>query len=188
MNSLGMQIVFYGLSAIVIGAALAVVTRRNVAHSAFALLPCFLGLAGLYAALNADFFFVIQVLVYAGAILVLFVFALMLTRDVVNPQVPQMNRLARFALPLVVMLALTCGTMLVMHAWRLSAGAPASGAQQTVELGRALIGPYAVPFEAASLILLAALVGAVVLAKTEREPEPEPPLMAALSDEEATAP
>lgn len=188
MNSLGMQIAFYGLSAIVLGAAIAVVTRRNVAHAAFALLPCFLGLAGLYAALDADFFFVIQVLIYAGAILVLFVFALMLTRDVVNPSEPQMNRITGFAVPLVLILALCTGALLLMHGWRISPEAPATGAQQTADLGAALIGPYAVPFEAASLILLAALVGAVVLAKTEREPEPEPPPLASPTDEGSVTP
>jgi NADH-quinone oxidoreductase subunit J len=178
-----MQIAFYGLSAVVLVAALAVVTRRNVAHAAFALLPCFLGLAGLYAALDADFFFVIQVLVYAGAILVLFVFALMLTRDVVNPTTPQMNRLTGYAVPMALVLLLVTSALLLMHNWRTTADAPAEAGRQAADLGVALIGPYAVPFEAASLILLAALVGAVVLAKTEREPEPEPPALAPIPEE-----
>src|ERR1043166_2399281 len=92
MNSIAVQIAFYSLAALTLIPALFVVRARSVVHAGFWLLPCFVGIAGIYAALEAHFFFVVQLLIYAGAILILILFALMLTRDVMNPNVPQTNR------------------------------------------------------------------------------------------------
>jgi len=144
------------------------------------LLPCFVGVAGLFGILEAHFFFVVQLLIYAGAILVLILFALMLTRDVMNPNVPQNNRHAMQAAALCAALALGSCYVLISERWGATVSLPANAADQTRALGEALIGLYAVPFEVASLLLLAALIGAIVLAKSEREPEPQiPPLAVA---------
>ena len=172
MNSTGMQVAFYGLSAIVLVSALLAVSLRNIAHAAFALLPCFLGIAGLYAALDAHFFFVAQVLIYAGAILVLFVFALMLTRDLADPRVEQRNKLVYWAAAISVAAAAACGSIVSRLALPPTTETPPGAHDQVMLLGRALIGPYAVPFEVASLILLAAMMGAVVLASARRERTP----------------
>lgn len=178
MSNLGEQIAFWSLAALTLIPALIVVRTRNIVHAGFWLLPCFVGVAGLFAVLQAHFFFVVQLLIYAGAILVLILFALMLTRDVMNPHVPQTNRLAGWAGLICAATALGAAFLLTNHSWPLSSERPADAHAQTVALGKALIGLYAVPFEVASLLLLAALIGAIVLAKSEREPEPEPPPLA----------
>lgn len=177
MNSVGAQIAFWSLSALTLIPALFVVRARNVVHAGYALLPCFVGVAGLFALLEAHFFFVVQLLIYAGAILVLILFALMLTRDVMNPAVPQSNRGAVWAALLSSALTLVACYAVSIQAWPRPTGAPAGAAEQTRALGESLIGLYAVPFEVASLLLLAALIGAIVMAKSDQEyPAASPPL------------
>ncbi|HZP83735.1 MAG TPA: NADH-quinone oxidoreductase subunit J [Chthonomonadaceae bacterium] len=178
MSSLAAQVAFYSLAALTLIPALMVVRARSVVHAGFWLLPCFVGVAGFYAALEAHFFFVVQLLIYAGAILVLILFALMLTRDVMNPHVPQSNRMGLLAGLICSLLGLAAAWLLASQSWPLTAERPAGMTAQTRALGDALIGLYAVPFEVASLLLLAALIGAIVLAKAEREPEPETPPLA----------
>jgi NADH-quinone oxidoreductase subunit J len=178
MSSLAAQVAFYSLAALTLIPALMVVRARSVVHAGFWLLPCFVGVAGFYAALEAHFFFVVQLLIYAGAILVLILFALMLTRDVMNPHVPQSNRMGLLAGLICSLLGLAAAWLLASQSWPLTAERPADMTAQTRALGDALIGLYAVPFEVASLLLLAALIGAIVLAKAEREPEPETPPLA----------
>lgn len=174
MNALPSQIAFYSLAALTLIPALFVVRTRNIVHAGFWLLPCLIGVAGLYAALEAHFFFVVQLLIYAGAIMILILFALMLTRNAMNPNVSQTNRMGFAAGLLCAALGLTAAVFLARQGWPVAVGQPADAAIQTRELGLALIGLYAVPFEVASLLLLAALIGAVVLAKVEREPVKEP--------------
>ena len=79
MDSLGLVVAFYGLSAVTIVSALAVLLLRNLVHAIVLLVVAFLGMAGLFATLSADFIAVAQILIYAGAISVLLVFAVMLT-------------------------------------------------------------------------------------------------------------
>lgn len=178
------SLAFVSLAALTLIPALCVVRCRNVVHAGYMLFPCFLGVAGLFAVLEAHFFFVVQLLIYAGAILVLILFALMLTRDVMNPNVPQTNRNAVWAGLLCGALALGSCWILAHQSWTGSGAAPAGAADQTRMLGNSLIVLYAMPFEVASLLLLAALIGAIVLAKSEREPAPPiPPLVDSLEAE-----
>lgn len=185
MSGLFQQAAFYVLALVTVVSGVMVVTTRNILHAGYWLLPCFVGVAGLFALLAAHFFFVVQLLIYAGAILVLFIFAVMLTRNVMHPRRAQTNSLAPWA-------AVVCGAMLAgmgwiaaRHPWHVSSAVPAEAAQQTAALGAALIGLYAVPFEVSSLLLLAALIGAVVLAKSEREDLPEAPPLAFIEEEPA---
>jgi NADH-quinone oxidoreductase subunit J len=178
VTGLGEQIAFGSLAALTLISGLAVVRARSVIHAGYWLLPCFVGIAGLFAVLEAHFFFVVQLLIYAGAILVLILFALMLTRDVMNPHVPQTNRYGAWAGLLCAAMGLGATYFLTHNEWS-ELRLPAPGAaEQTRMLGESLIGLYAVPFEVASLLLVAALIGAIVLAKAEKEPEPEPPALA----------
>jgi NADH-quinone oxidoreductase subunit J len=171
------QIAFWSLAALTLIPAAFVVTSRNLLHAGYWLFPCLVGVAGLFAVLHAHFLFVAQLLVYAGAILVLILFAMMLTRDVMNPKEPQTNKMDIIVGPLCAVGGLACSYGLARYPWGFVEGMPAPAAEQTVALGKALIATYALPFEVASLLLLAALVGSIVLAKSEREPEPpEPPL------------
>src|SRR5207248_1361503 len=116
-------------------------------HAGYWLLPCFVGVAGLFAALSAHFFFVVQLLIYAGAILVLILFALMLTRDVMNPKVVQHNRLVGLAVVICSGLALGSCWILARQEWHPTRAIPQGAAEQTRALGESLIGMYAIPFE-----------------------------------------
>lgn len=159
---------FLSLAALTLGPAILVVTTRNLVHAGFWLLPSLLGIAGLYALLEAHLFVAVQVLVYIGAILVLILFALMLTRDVMDPKEAQTNRLGGWA-------GLVCGIGLLVtahvlfgHRWPISGQSPLGAHAQTAALGVALTGRYVLIFEAASVVLLAALLAAIVLARGSR--------------------
>lgn len=159
---------FLSLCVLTLVPAVMVVTTRNLVHAGFWLLPCLIGVAGFYALLEAHVFVAVQVLIYVGAILVLILFALMLTRDVMDPKEPQANRLVWWAAGSCGAAMLITAHILFHHPWRTTGMVPMPAAQQTAELGRALIGRYAMPFEVASVILLAALVGAIVVARGPR--------------------
>lgn len=178
MNQLAVQIAFYSLALLTLVPAVCVVRARSIVHAGFWLLPCFIGVAGFYATLEAHFFFVAQLLIYAGAILVLILFALMLTRDAMHPEQPQTNRLGTVTGLVCALLGLGAAGILIYEGWGAAMPAPAGAEAQTRALGEALIGLYAVPFEVASLLLLAALIGAIVLARVERGPVPETPVLA----------
>lgn len=173
MNSLPVVITFYSLALLTLVPALCVVRARNIVHAGFWLLPCLVGVAGLFAILEAHFFFVVQLLVYAGAILVLILFVVMLTRDVMNMSVPQSNRMGVVAGIGCALLGVAVAFILTSHAWNVTTEPAADAAAQTRALGDALVGLYVVPFEVASILLLAGLIGAVMLAKSDRGPAPE---------------
>lgn len=162
-----MQISFLLVGLVVLGAAVMVVTTRNLIHAALWLIVTLFGVAVLYAILNAGFLAVVQVVVYIGAIAILFIFAVMLTRKDLRDQGPQANR-GWWLSALVA--ALTFGGLLqILQGWsgfsntvaEIPAGFDAVGG-----LGEALIQPnaFVLPFEVASVLLLAALVGAVYIA------------------------
>lgn len=166
-------VAFYVISAAVLGGALAVVTLRNIVHAAVALVGTLFMVGALYFAIGADFLAAAQILIYAGAIPVLLIFGIMLTRGSMTAAGNGFIRLW----PAAVAAAVGLGTMLI---WVLSAGrdefrsAPYpqnlldNGTTET--LGRALLTQYALPFEVASVLLLVALLGAVTLARRdERE-------------------
>jgi NADH-quinone oxidoreductase subunit J len=148
--------------------ALAVVLARNPVHSALALMACFLQISAIFVLLEAPLLAVIQIFVYVGAIMVLFLFVIMMidVREAV---------LQRFmpsgTLPALVLLVLLGVEMLVLVLWsdRFSVTEPSAGhaSGDIRQLSTTLFADYLLPFEAASVILLAALVGAIVLARKE---------------------
>lgn len=162
-----MQITFLLVGLVVLGAALMVVTTRNLIHAALWLIVTLFGVAVLYAILNAGFLAVVQVVVYIGAIAILFIFAVMLTRKDLRDQGPQANR-GWWLSALVA--ALTFGGLFqILRGWSGFANTAAeipAGFDAVGGLGEALIQPnaFVLPFEVASVLLLAALVGAVYIA------------------------
>lgn len=160
------DLVFYAFAAMTIAGAAGCAFSRNIIYSAWALLFAFLGVAGLYIFLGADFPAVAQVLIYVGGILVLILFAIMLTKQIGGD--PSLTN-AHLALPAGAVLAVaTIGTltyMAVMAPWKLEA-AP-SYQPVSAGLGIAFLTEYLLPFEVASVVLLAALVGSVVIARKE---------------------
>ncbi len=145
-----------------------VIFVRNLLHAVLFLILSFVGVAGLYITLSADFVAVAQVLIYAGAISVLFVFAVMLT-----PLAARDNANSLYALPGVVLGVLFAASVafVTLDADWLRASGEALDAQSfasTVEaVGDALLGRYLLAFEVASVLLLSALVGAILLVRED---------------------
>ena len=145
--------------------ALLVVTVKNVFHSALWLVASLAGVAGLYAMLAADFVAVIQVLVYIGGILVLMIFAVMLTHRIADVAVSNRS-VGRLPAALVVgIVGVLMGTCIVATRWVQKADLQV--APTTSGIGDAFLGPYILPFELASVVLLVALIGAVVVSRKE---------------------
>lgn len=156
--------VFYSLAGLTLLSALAVVSLKNVLHSALFLGLCLLGVAGLFATLSADFLFAAQILIYVGGISVLILFAVLLAGRASELVMRQTNEqwLAAGFVCLASLIAL-------FHYFKPFNGlfVTAEAVPTTRELGRLLLGEWALPFELISLILLAALAGAIVFSKTE---------------------
>lgn len=160
------HISFAILAVVILGSALMVVTRRNIFHCLLFLAFSFLGVAGVYLLLSADFLAAVQVLIYIGAITVLLMFALMLTHRVMTTDVTQtLGQWWLTALPAAVGIFVVLFRVFVLNPWGLEAGPaePTAGI-----IGRALLTKYVLPFELASIVLLVAMVGAIVLAKEDR--------------------
>lgn len=161
------QIIFLVVALFTLGSGLMVVTTSNLLHAALWLVSTLFGVAVVFAMLNANFLAVVQVVVYIGAIAILFIFAVMLTRKEIRDRGPQLNRSWWLSAILAV---LTFGGLLsLLWGWdgmSKTAAALPLGFDSMAELGTALISPdaFVLPFEVASVLLLAALVGAVYLA------------------------
>ena len=157
------DIAFWLLAVVGVVAALAVVVLRDVFRAALALVLCFITVAGLYITLSADFLAVVQVLVYVGAISILLILGIMLTRDVQHGSTSN-----RLRLPAVLAAAAFLGAMLfaVLNTpWQISAVAPVE--PTTAELAGKLFGDsgYVLTVEIAAALLLAAVLGAIVLVR-----------------------
>jgi NADH-quinone oxidoreductase subunit J len=144
-----------------------VVTTRNLVHAALWLVSTLFGVAVTYALLNAAFLAVVQVVVYIGAIAILFIFAVMLTRKDMRDQGPQMN--PNWWVGALLSVLVFVGLFFLLQGWSGLAGTAAdipAGFDSISELGNALVSPdaYVLPFEVASVLLVAALVGAVYIA------------------------
>jgi NADH-quinone oxidoreductase subunit J len=171
---MGEAIAFYTLAAFILGFAVLVVTTRDTVHSVLFLVLDFLFVAALYVLLGAEFLAVIQVLVYAGGIVVLYLFVVMLVnlkRPAETHQDPhRRTRLGTFlsaaVFAEVVVIALY-GIARPSPATPnpLATGLPVTG--NTEEVGWLLYTNYLIPFEIASMLLLVAMIGAIVLAKRE---------------------
>ncbi len=157
---------FYFLSAVAVVSAILVITRRNPVHSALALIFTLLSLAGLYLMLYAPFVAGVQIILYAGGIMVLFLFVIMLVSIERAQREEQFNRQWHVALAA----SLLLGALFIYVYRQGSASFPQQAAQlpeqiNTQQLALALFRNYLLPFEIASLLLLVAIVGAVVMAK-----------------------
>ena len=162
------QATFDYLAAASVASALLAVTRKNPVHSMLWVLALFMHVAGIFLLLGAEFLAAVQVIVYAGAILIFYLFVLMLL-DL--PGEVARQRFGRHW-PLAVLAGLSfaalawfarVGAGLAPAVDREAGGGPSHGT--LAEMGAALFGPFALPFEVASLVLLAAIIGAVVVAR-----------------------
>ncbi len=168
----GEQIIFLLVAFFTLGSGLMVVTTRNLVHAALWLVSTLFGVAVTYAILNASFLAVVQVVVYIGAIAILFIFAVMLTRKDLLDQGAQQN--SNWWVGALLSILTFAGLFFLLQSWNglsKTASAIPSGFDAISELGTALTSPdaYVLPFEVASVLLVAALVGAVYVAFNPRK-------------------
>lgn len=159
---MGLAIAFWVLAAVTVVAALGVVLLRNIFRAALSLILCFLAVAGLYITLSADFLAAVQVLVYVGAISVLIILAIMMTRDVQRGSPSNRMRLPALLVS-TVFLAVMVFT-LIKNPWPIAA--PVASVPTTAPLAIKLFGEggFILPVEISAVLLLVAILGAVVLA------------------------
>ena len=162
------QILFWVLSVTALFSALMVITSKNPMHSVIWLIMVFFAISGHYLLLNAEFLAIVNIIVYAGAIMVLFLYVLMLM-DLKKENEPQKNRWLKLAG------ALTGGSLLLVLIAALKKADIATQLTETrtgdlgliENLGKILFNDYVVPFEISSILFLSAMVEAVVIGKKE---------------------
>lgn len=167
-----MQIIFMLVAAMTLGAALMTVTVRNMIHAALWLVLSLFGIAVVYVLLNAGFLAVAQIVIYIGAIAILVIFAIMLTRRMAADVGPQIN--SNWGWGAALSLGLFAALFWILRNWPgiNTSLQTLSGDQDSVlQLGEALLAPnqYLLVFEVASVLLLAALIGSIMIARVRKE-------------------
>jgi NADH-quinone oxidoreductase subunit J len=167
------SLVFYAIAFVTIASAVMVVSLKNIFHSALFLILCLFSVAGVFILCEAEFLAGVQVLIYVGGIAVLMIFAVMLTGQLTSLGVKQLNEqkmlgsLVAFCF-LFITLGTVSKTLSVKGGFPLAKDPHISG-NTTHTLGNLLLTDYVLPFELVSVLLVAALIGAVVLAKKDGE-------------------
>src|SRR5262245_34215351 len=148
-------LVFFALAGLALGSAGVVAFSKNIIHSALALLGTFLGVAGMYITLSADFLAATQVLVYVGGTLTLILFAVMLTARIEDMKVSNPTQGLGAGLALVGIVLLVLGKVAATTKWAVEERATVPS---TAKLGHAFLSEYLLPFEVGSVVLLAAMI------------------------------
>ena len=161
-------IIFYVLAAITLSTAFLTIYSRNPIHSAIYLVICFFSIAGHYLLFNAQFLAIVHVIVYSGAIMVLFLFTIMLMNlnredEVHKPRITRLGAIVVFCLMSLVLLAIFINSKPIVGEYDTTG----EDFQSIKVLGKVLLNEYMVPFEFASILLLVAMIGAVLLSKKE---------------------
>jgi NADH-quinone oxidoreductase subunit J len=170
-------VVFYAFAAVTVGTSVLVVAQGNPVYSVMLLIASFGGLAGLYVLLDAPFTAVTQIIIYAGAIMVLFLFTVMLL-NVPREDVAEAGHGHALNPPGARRLGITLTAALLLElgwaAWHVStrqsgslSAVPPGDVSSVNQIGRVLFTEYALPFEVTSILILVAMVGAIVLARRE---------------------
>ncbi|UUC46043.1 NADH-quinone oxidoreductase subunit J family protein [Flavobacterium cerinum] len=164
------EVIFYILSTITLGTALLTIFSRNPIHSAIYLVVCFFSIAGHYLLLNAQFLAIVHIIVYSGAIMILMLFTIMLMNlnkehEKHKPKLIIVAATIAFCLVALVLLAALLKTKPVVESYYNSG----TDFQSIKVLGQVLLNEYMVPFEFASVLLLVAMIGAVLISKKEKE-------------------
>jgi NAD(P)H-quinone oxidoreductase subunit 6 len=161
------EVLFYLIAALTVAGAAGVALSRNILYSALGLLMALLGAGSLYVFLSADFVAVTQLLVYIGGVLVLVLFAVMLTNRIDEVTVSNSSLGLFGGFLLFVAVAPVLLAVAALTPWSLGGAAAAPVASTTAAIGHGFLTTWLLPFEVASLVLLATLVGAVVIARKE---------------------
>jgi NADH-quinone oxidoreductase subunit J len=160
-------LIFYAIAAVAVGSGVLVVTMRNIVHAVIFLALFLLSIAGIYASLRFDFLVVVQVFIFVGAVIVLFLFIVMLTFKVADFSQTMSNRqkgLAFWASSGLLFLLFFALAKTNAFSNLSKQGEPAP----LRELGTEILTTYVLPFELVSLVLLVALIGAIVIARKEK--------------------
>jgi len=155
---------FILLAVLTLGGGLGVVLSRNVVHAALALLLSLVAVAGVYLVLYAEFLALVQVLIYGGAIIIVLLFAIMLTRGSEYPRISDNRQWPLAALAALGVMGVLMASFLIDPVENTNAQNPAF-----TDLANSLFTRWAIPFELASLVLLIALVGAIIIARNETD-------------------
>jgi NAD(P)H-quinone oxidoreductase subunit 6 len=169
----GVQLVsFIILAVMMLGAALGVVLLSNIVYSAFLLGGVFISISGIYILLNADFVAAAQILIYVGAVNVLILFAIMLVNKREDFSTLPRRWIRKGATGLVCLsIFALLGTMILITPWSFDTTSPAVIENTIVEIGKHFFSDFLLPFELASVLLLMAMVGAIILARRDVIPE-----------------
>lgn len=165
MDVLGIisQLVFFLVAALTLTAAFATVLLRNVFHAGLALVGAFFGVAAIYLMLEAEFLAIVQILVYVGAIAVLILFAIMLTRSLMKSEESGINKQWAWAATAITTLFLGMFLVILQVPWQQNV--TTINTDLVPHLGTQLLTTYVLPFEIVSVLLLAALIGAFIIAR-----------------------
>jgi NADH-quinone oxidoreductase subunit J len=162
-------IIFSVLSAITLATAFLTIFSKNPIHSAIYLVICFFSIAGHYLLLNAQFLAIVHVIVYSGAIMILFLFTIMLMnlneqREVHRPRITRLGAIVSFCLICLLLIAIFINSKPIVGEYTTTG----EDYQSIKVLGKILLNEYMVPFEFASILLLVAMIGTVLLSKKEK--------------------
>lgn len=162
-------ITFYCLSAITLATAFLTIYSKNPIHSAIYLVICFFTIGGHYLLFNAQFLAIVHIIVYAGAIMVLFLFTIMLMNlnkedEVHKPRITWLGAIIVFIVMSVILVTIFINSKTLMGDYDVSG----EDFQSIKKLGNVLLNEYMVPFEFASILLLVAMIGVVLLSKKEK--------------------
>ena len=165
-------IIFYFLAAITLATAFLTIYSRNPIHSAIYLVLCFFSIAGHYLLFNAQFLALVHIIVYSGAIMVLFLFTIMLMNlnkedEVHNPRITRIGALIVFLIMSIVFITIFINSKTIMTGYDTSG----EDFQSIKVLGKILLNEYMFPFEFISILLLVAMIGTVLLTKKEKNNE-----------------
>jgi NADH-quinone oxidoreductase subunit J len=162
-------LIFYFLSAITLASAFLTIYSKNPIHSAIYLVICMVSIVGHYLMFNAQFLALVQLIVYAGAIMVLFLFTIMLMNlnkedEVHKPRITRLGAIVVFVITSIILVSIFIHSKTIMGDYDTSG----EDFQSIRKLGQVLLNEYMVPFEFASILLLVAMIGVVLLSKKEK--------------------
>jgi NADH-quinone oxidoreductase subunit J len=163
-------IIFYVLAAVTLATAFLTIYSKNPIHSAIYLVLCFFSIAGHYFLFNAQFLAIVHIIVYSGAIMILFLFTIMLMNlnkedEVHKPRITRLGAIVVFCLLSVVLIAVFVNSKTIIGDYDTTG----EDFQSIKKLGTVLLNEYMVPFEFASILLLVAMIGTVLISKKEKK-------------------
>ncbi len=164
------HVVFWPLAVWIVVTAVGVVRLRSIVRSAACLMTCFVGIGGMYLMLHAEFVFAFQILVYVGGIMVLILFAVLLLQRAAGEELRHHNEHGGLALLVSLGFLFLFGKLVVFADTWQAVGGALPGRGTLVWTGHQFLGRYIIPFEVISVVLLVAMVGAIIIART-RGPE-----------------